>query len=48
VGYRIGGTCDGKEEVTDRWAIIEGVTLDGMIFFHQVNESGLTAKKAGK
>ena len=45
-------TFEGMDEMTPSsgrgWAIIEGNSLDGMIFFHQGNESGFTAKKAAK
>jgi hypothetical protein len=41
---------EGMDEMTPTsgrgWAIISGDALDGMIFFHQGDESGFTATKA--
>jgi hypothetical protein len=43
-------TFEGMDEMTPTsgrgWASIDGDTLDGIIFFHQGDESGFTAKKA--
>ncbi|MEZ6131156.1 MAG: hypothetical protein R3C59_20985 [Planctomycetaceae bacterium] len=40
---------DGMDEMTPTsgrgWAVLDGNTLDGMIFFHQGDESGFTAKQ---
>ena len=39
---------DGMDEMTPTsgrgWAVLNGNTLDGMIFFHQGDESGFSAK----
>jgi hypothetical protein len=41
---------EGTDEMTPTsgrgWAVRKGNALDGMIFFHQGDESGFTAKKA--
>ncbi|MCZ2342601.1 MAG: hypothetical protein LC104_12545 [Bacteroidales bacterium] len=40
---------DGMDEMTPTsgrgWAVLEGNTLEGMIFFHQGDESGFKAKQ---
>lgn len=42
-------TFDGRDEMTPTlgrgWAILNSSNLDGMIFFHQGDESGFTAKR---
>lgn len=43
---------EGMDEMTPTsargWAVIEGDTLERMIFFHRGDQSGFTAKKVDK